>query len=271
MVIRSEGEIAQQRTARVFLQPKKAQRFWQGVYDELGIQVTVPAMPNLTNEQVRSLKKFSFLLIYIPPIDVRRYPKGFVGIYGYDDNWDLRRHTLPGEWVAIETIMKPEYDSNKRGLEYPDDRLMAKLGRTTRSALSYNDLTGGILNHHFIGRFLRIPLRYSLLEEISKLMGFLSQSVLLPSMEQWSFIMNLFYWLRAHRSMPLPDIASTKSSEWCENYYDTEIYGSRVIMGVKSDVSWNGVFSSRPGIQYWGYRRHHTRIEDVGFRVLVAL
>lgn len=122
--------------------PANAQAFWQGVYDELGIKVTVPSVPKLTAEQVKSFDKFGFMLLYLPAITEEQYPSSFV-----KPEWSryftvssIERIPLKGAWVAVETIAKPHYDDAKG---YPNDRLMATLKRTTRFNTSHDDLTGG--------------------------------------------------------------------------------------------------------------------------------
>jgi len=220
--------------AKALLSPAAAQAFWQGVYDELGIKVTVPAVPKLTKKQMKSCGKFNFLLVYLPAITEEDYPEDFVKpAWGkYLDASKIERKPLEGRWVAIETIVKPDWD-NKDG--YPDDRLMAAVKHPSRFNTSHDQLTGGIL------------------ADIAKVTGFPKKGTRLPTAEEWNFIGNLFNWLSEHRSMNLPDLGSTRSWEWCENAYGS---GDRLSVGGSGHVGLAHVYDLWPAL---------------GFRVLAVL
>lgn len=224
-------------TAKALLSPDAAQTFWQGVYDDLGVRVTVPAVPKLTDKQVKSLDKFGFLPVYVPAITENDYPKDFMkpACSRFLAVSSIERIPFEGLWVAVETIAKPNWDDKN----YPDDRLMAAVKRATRFNTSHNDLTGGLL------------------AEIAEKMHFPKKRIRLPSAEEWNLIGNNFNWLCGHRDMPLPDLGSTRSSEWCENAYGM----NRLVVG----DSGNG------GLADVGIGGLDDRDGCFGFRVVIDL
>lgn len=216
-----------------------AQSFWQGVYDKLGIKVTVPAVPKLTEKQLKSLVKFGFLLVYVPAIVEGEYPSGFV-----KPKWDqylnvslIGRKRLSGQWVAVETITKPNWDDPAG---YPDDRLMAAVKRDKRFNTSHDDLTGGLL------------------AKIVEKTGFPKKGTRLPSAEEWNLLANLFNWLRENRSMTLPDLGSTASWEWCSNAFVSEFH---LITG----------YSEAGGLMCVHRDWHDNSHPHIAFRVLAVL
>lgn len=221
---------------------ESAQPFWQSVWDELlgSGKVTVPPVPKLTAKQVKSMERFGFLLMYLPGITEDEYPAGFV-----KPNWSacldvsqIERKPLTGQWIAMETIKKPDLVDP---IGYPDDRLMATLKRTTRFNTSYYDLIGGLI------------------QKIAKVTGFPKKGTRLPSAEEWNLVGNLFNWLYEHRSMPhLPDLGSTCSVERCGNAYCSV---SQLIVG--------NVESGR--LACVGYDWHDGRYSGIAFRVLAVL
>ncbi len=230
------------RDAEALLLPENAQAFWQGVYDELGIEARVPVVPKLTEKQVKSIAKFNFLLIYIPAITEKQYPEHFVKL-AWNEHLSrlfskIERKSLEGQWIAIETIAKPNWD-DKDG--YPDDRLVAMVKYPSlRFNTSYEDLAGGILS------------------DIAKVTGFPKKGTRLPTAEEWNFVGNLFNWLSEHRDMPLPDLGYTNAFEWCENACES---GYLLVVGCSSYGGLAGVYDS------W----HGGSGDGVGFRVLAVL
>lgn len=216
-----------------------AQAFWQGVWDELGVSVTVPSVPKLTAKQMKSIEKFGFLLVFIPAITEEWYPEGFV-----KPSWkryltisSIERLPLMGRWVAVETIAKPHYDDPKG---YSDDRLMAAVQREKRFNVSHDDLTGGLI------------------AKIAKVTGFPKLGTRLPMAEERNLIGNLFNWLREHRQMSLPDLGSTRSWEWCANACGSD---GRLVAGD----------SGSGGLADVSHAHHVRRSGRVAFRVLAVL
>jgi len=221
-----------------WLDPNAAQIFWQRIYDELAIKAVVPVVPKLSEEQVKLIKQYSFLLLYLPAIDEDQFPRGFTRL-----NW---RRSLPGEierlplfsrWIAVETIAKPSYDDSKG---YGVDSLMTAVGCAKRFSTSYADLKNNLLG------------------KIAKATAFPEENVQLSSAEEWNFIGNLFHWLRVHRQRNLPDLGSSDSWEWCVNKYASS---HRLIAGHAYEGGLAGVGDHEPG--------HHCG--DIAFRVLLIL
>lgn len=210
-----------------------AQPFWQGVWDALGVKLTVPPIRKLTKKQAKSLEKFGFLLVFIPAITEAQYPANFIKpAWGkYLDVDAIKRLPLTGQWVAVETIRKPAWNDPKG---YQDDRLMVAVKRDKRFGTSHDALTGGLL------------------EQIAKVTGFPKQGTRLPSAEEWNLIGNLFNWLREHRKMNLSDLGLTSSWEWCQNPYGS---GGRVLVGFfglggLADVNHDWPADSREGVAF---------------------
>ncbi len=229
-------------SAVVTVTPNTAQPFWQGVWDELlgAGRVAVPPVPKLTKKQVKSLDRFGFMLMYLPALDEDQYPEGFA-----KPNWSryleaakIERKPLDGMWVAVETIRKPDFDDPTG---YPDDRLMAAVKKQSRFNTSWDDLHEG-----------------GLLQKIAKAAGFPQKGTRLPTAEEWNLVGNLMNWLREHRSLPLPDLGSTRSWEWCENTCESR---NRLYVG----------YSERGGLAYVGAGWLDHSYDNLGFRVLAVL
>ena len=223
---------------------RNAQVFWQTVYDDLlgAGTVTVPPLPMITEKQMKSIDRFNFLLMYIPPLIEDQYPEGFV-----KPAW--RKHLvgstftpmlLKSTWVAVETIMKPHKDDPKG---YPDDRLMAALKRPSRRNTSSDEIVNGLLT------------------EISRATGFPRKGTRLPSLAEWNFIGNLMQWLYDHREMDLPRLGSTRSWEWCQDAPSDDF---RLVIGSSEHGGLAAVGSG------WREGPHGQR-DDNGFRLLVDL
>jgi hypothetical protein len=219
--------------------PEDAQAFWRGVYDELDMNVAVPAMSALTDKQIKSLDKFNFLPVYIPSISEDKYPEGFIkpAWSKYLDVSEIERKPLKGGWVAIETIAKPDWNDPAG---YAEDRLMAAVKRSSRFNTSHDDLEQGLL------------------KAIAEATGFPKKGTRLPTAEEWNFMANLFNWLREHRGMRLPDLGATNSWELCKNAYGS---GRFLIVGNRESGELAGVY----------LRRHGGRDGNVSFRVLAVL
>lgn len=217
-------------------------RLWmQNVYNALGIQCEVPLPPVLTPRQKKSMKKYGFRLFFIPAVTEERYQAKFVTL-----NWakyltleSIERQPLPGRWVVVETISKPNYDDPAG---YPNDALARALKLTQRFAVSWDDLhnEGGLLSR------------------IAKITGLPKKSTRLPTAEEWNFLGNLFLWLNANRNESLPDLGSTNSWEWTENSYGS---GRRLIVGGRG----------YGGLSYVYCRWHYSHYDRIGFRVLAVL
>ncbi|MEO5927768.1 MAG: hypothetical protein ABIP96_03820 [Patescibacteria group bacterium] len=219
--------------------PEDAQAFWQSVYNELGLKIAVPTVPVLTETQVKSLDRFGFMLVFIPNISEEQYPACFVkpAWSEYLNVERIKHEPLEGQWVAIETIAKPDCDDDA---DYAEDRLMVAVRHDKRLHTSHNALTGGLL------------------ERVAKATGFPKKGTRLPTAEEWNFVGNLFNWLREHRSMSLPDLGSTNAWEWCQNTYTSV---SQLIVG-------NAALGGLADVDDGWYGHGH---DGIGFRVLAVL
>lgn len=223
------------------LEAESLRTWMQNVYNELGIPCEVPLPPVLTTKQQKSMKKYGFRLFFIPTVTEERYQAKFVTL-----NWakyltleSLERQPLPGRWVVVETISKPNWDDPA---DYPNDILAMALKLAKRFAVSWDDLhnEGGLLSR------------------IARITGLPKKSTRLPTAEEWNFLGNLFLWLNANRNETLPDLGSTNSWEWTENTYGS-VY--RLIVGDREYGGLADVHSS--------FRNDHR--ENIAFRVLAVL
>ncbi|MFA5184999.1 MAG: hypothetical protein WC551_00740 [Patescibacteria group bacterium] len=178
--------------------PEDAQTFWQMVWDELAIEIggriIVPSVPRLTDKQRKSIVRYRLIPVYVPENIEDRYPDTFVkpnwGMFIQEPRHEGRIHS--GKWVAVETVEKPNFNT----VGYPDDQLAAALKLGNRFTVDWTH-------------------RSILLRTFASLTGFAKSGARLPTVREWNFIANMFNWLRAHRSLNLPDLGSTHSSEWC--------------------------------------------------------
>ncbi len=221
--------------------PERDEQVWmRDVYRELGLEVEVPPVPKLTERQTKSLSRFGFRLFFVPAIGEDKYPASFVKpAWGkHLDVSQIERRPLPGKWVVVETIPKPDW-SDPKG--YGEDRLGASLKLERRFGVSWDDLhQGGIL------------------EKVAKVTGFPRKSVRLPTAEEWNFLANLWRAILSLRGEILPDLGSTDSWEWCLNAYgsDDRLFAGYREYGGLSDVD-----------RDW----HDYRLDGLGFRVLAVL
>lgn len=217
-------------------------RFWmQNVYRELGLRVDVPPVPKLTPKQQKSFSRFTFRLFFVPRIGEDSYPSYFVKpAWGRDlETRRIERRVLLGEWVGVETIAKPNYQSG----DYHEDRLAEAIGLKSRFSVSWDELYDG-----------------GLLAKIAKVTGFPKRATRLPTAEEWNFLANLMGWLNSEQGKKhFPLLGSTDAWEWCANVYDSP--NRRLLVGSSDHGGLTNVNS------YW-HSDHGVR---VGFRVLVEL
>lgn len=217
--------------------------WWQKFYDDLGINIEIATAPILTEEQIESVERYRLMLLWIPKIQEKDYPKNFVKLslrtFAHPDQ--VERRPLNGEWVLVETIAKPE-SKNQEG--YPNDTLLGLIEEMeSRFDISWNDLHEGNLQRHLLSRF-------------GKKMSF--ENVSLPTAEQWNWTANVMNHIRVTYSVPLPDLGATHSGEWCENAYGTE---ARVYVGFRLNGGLAGV----------GNALARGSMSSVAFRILVTL
>lgn len=232
------------RKLQALLNPKGGTKFLPGgiitpefYEEEFGIAVG----PRLTDEQAAKLEKYGFRILFIPAITEDKYPESFSKPeWGrYLNIADIKRQPLPGRFVAIETIAKPNWDDPNG---YPDDKLGQVLGLKSRFGVSWDELYG----------------KDGILAKAAQVLGFPSEQVRSPYAEEYNFVGNMFNYLRNKFNEPLPDLGSTNSWEWCENVYGSN---SRLIGGGRE----------RGGLAGVHCRWRGTHDGNVAFRVLVVL
>ena len=210
--------------------------FWEQVWEAiLGKQVNVPPVPRLKAKTKKATEEYLLMLLFLPAITEADYPAEFV-----KPAWSkhltvssIQRRPLPGRWVIVETIRKPNWN-DPQGYGDGNDPLTKALGLAKRFAISWNTLH----ETHF--------------PATAKLLGLSKKAVRLTTTEEWNLIGNLFLWLNRHRNMTLPDLGSTNSWEWCENAYDDDarlVVGSREGGGL-ADVLYDWHGSARCGIGF---------------------
>lgn len=200
--------------------------FWEQCWEEiLQRKINVPAVPKLKGKTKKAIEKYKLMLVFLPVITEDEYTEGFVKpAWGrYLDSSQIERRHLPGKWVLVETIAKPNWDDPQG---YGEDPLGKDLNLTTRFKISWDHLTATIM------------------PTAAKLYGLPRRAVHHSTAEEWNLIGNLFNWLKANRSMDLPDLGSTNSWEWCLNAFassDALVVGDRGHGGL-ADVSrdWRG-------------------------------
>ncbi|MFC1788136.1 hypothetical protein ACFLZY_02870 [Patescibacteria group bacterium] len=219
------------------------QAFWQEVWNEiLDREVEVPSLSKLKKKTIFELDGHSFMLMFIPELTEDDYPAGFIKPnWGrYLDISDVKRLALPGRWVAVETIFKPNWD-DKRGYGHGRDTVAEALGLESRFYVSWDSL------------------KATHLPALAKVLSLRKAALRLTSAEEWNLVGNLFLWLQEHREMKdLFDLGSTNSWEWCEN---TSGAGARLVVGCSGRGGLAGVGVSWPGS---GGGR-------IGFRALAVL
>ncbi len=194
--------------------PEEAQAFWQGVWDELALEIggriIVPPVPRLTDKQRKSIAKFRLLLVYIPALNEDRYPPNFV-----KPDWgtlireeETEHLPLRSMWIAVETFRRSEINDETVGLPMVE-------AQPERYGLSFNYVQ---------------ELR---LKEIAHATGMPLKGTHLPSVEQMCFIANIFNWLHEQRRLELPDLGMGCSWEMCHNRYGS---GGRLIAGGSTTV-----------------------------------
>jgi len=220
--------------------------FWAAALTEyFGFQVEVPFPPALNRRQERMFKRYGFLMAFLPGVSEDQFPAGAVkpDWRKYFDVRATERIPLRGRWVAVETIRKPDYVGKK----YPNDALMSDIGVESR------------FGHPYSGKGEGDDVVEDILPKVAAAIGFDAKRVMLPSVEEWNLVGNLFDWLRHNRDMSeLPDLGATNAWEWCRNSCGS---GYGLFAGDCKDGGLSAVYK----------RWHCTRCVSAAFRVLVVL
>ncbi len=213
--------------------------FWSKI---LGKPVEVPPLPHLRPKTVVAICEYKFAVIFLPAISETEYPYDFI-----KPKWRqyycqprIKRWPLPGRWVLVETIKKPDWNE-PGGYGIGDaDPLARALGLETRFGHSWDVLTE------------------TYLPKAAGILGVPENSTRHPSAEEWNLVANRLNWLRTKQNEPWPDQGSTHSREWCENACK---YDGRVVIG---HATYDGLANVH------GLQRDKVDA-DIGFRVLVVL
>lgn len=227
------------------------QKFWDQIPFKISTPLPVPFMPLLTSWQLTSLERFSFLPLHTPRITEAEYPESFVTpTWARDiDASRVESKPLTGEWIAIETIEKPDCEEckpdfyGKSSLQlYPADALFMAMRISSRFEKSWE----GIHDERFF-------------KWVEKQIGFPQFKLRLPSIEEWVFAANVFNWIEGtNLRRTLPNLLSTNSKEWCENRYDEE---GAVVTGLDAV---NGPWLA-------GQFNRFTKGTNLGFRIVAEL
>lgn len=223
-------------------EPRDDQAYEAGLWSEIiGRKVDVPAPPAMNEETMAASALCRLQRVFLPRFTEVDYPPTFVKV-----EWGKRlveasivRHTLEGVWVLMENIPKPSFDDPAG---YGDDPLALAMGLTTRFDVSFD------------------ALHSTNLPQLAKLLGVPERQVRYPFAEEWNLYANRLNWLREHRGANLPDLGSTRSWEWCENFYDVD-NGVRIVVGNHRHGGLAGVDRNS---SYQGF-------PHIGFRVVVVL
>jgi len=231
------------------------QGYWSRVWEELlGRTIDVPPVPKLKSKTRAAIESYRLLLVYLPALKVdsnQPFHRWFVGIdwprfNGYTVLVDERR--LPGRWILVETIRKP--NAHEDYLYDPDgdlDLVALQLGLTGRTHLSWNAVAT-----------LLAP-------KFARCCGLPPRAVRLPTLEEWNTIANLFLWLQMYRSRNLPTLGNSNLYEWTDTkHFDRD---SRYIIGS------NTYRTERVnGISYITCERIDlSTLNNVGFRFIAIL
>lgn len=203
----------------------------------LGFKVEVPEPPKLNRKQSRALKKYGFRMFFIPAITEEQYPEHIVTPeWGFGEYCNLERIPLPGRWIAIETIERQDVDDDSRedDVLMPDIKVESRFGRPC-TGNRFPEERGSVVDEV-------LPL-------VSRRLGFgeRPEDVMVPSIEEWNFLGNLFIWLVANRDEKLPDLGDGGEYwEWCRNSGGTLVgsysadEGSGEVKGIENLVPGQG-------------------------------
>lgn len=216
--------------------------FWAQVWEEvLGRKLDIPPVLKISGKTKAAIVAYHLMPVYLPVITEEDYPTDFI-----KPQWgqhltvsDIQRRPLPGRWVIVEMIVKPNWD-DENGYGNGIDPLAQALGLTSRFSISWDTLHE---THH---------------PATANILGLSKKAVRLPTAEEWNLIGNLFLWLNANRNMNLPDLGATNSWEWAENTFGDD---ARLFVGYRGHGGLADVFCCWRGV------RHGL----IGFRVLAVL
>lgn len=213
---------------------------WQLI---LGRSIKIPRLPKKYGSAYRLLNDLGFSMFFLPKITEADYPQSFAktkwGEMGLDHEVEIQHCPLPGRWVAVESVGKPNW-AESQSYGAGQDPLAQYLGLPSRFADSWQ-------------RIKRVHLF-----RLAKQLKVKAKFVRFPTIEEWNLIHNLFLWFNEKYQAGFPDLSETNSWEWCENSCGPQ---GKLIVGGRR----NGVIPAVHG--YWA---HQGRM-SIGWRSVVLL
>ena len=205
--------------------------FWSEFYAQRfpEIKCTLPTMRGTKPKTRGWIDDGSLLPIYLPTAFTSAiFPEGWIKPdWGrHIDASQIAHHPLPGRWVVIELVRKPNWD-DQRGYGDGKDRLALELGLQTRFKISWDHL------------------RATLCPQVAKFWGL--KAIRPLTAEEWNFFGNVLLELNRLHGTSFQDLGATASWEWTESAYGSD---SRVLVGDRDDGGLGAVrrgWSSDPG------------------------
>lgn len=218
--------------------------FWSEFYAQKfgGLRITVPAVRVVSAKTRSWIDDGSLLPIFLPKqMTQETYPAGWIrSDWGrHIDAGQIKHHPLPGRWVVVEIIRKPDWN-DPRGYGKGNDRLARELALQTRFKISWDHL------------------RATLCPQTAKLWGLKKAAVRPLTAEEWNFFGNILLELNRLHGTQFQDLGATASWEWIENACGSDC---RVLVGSRDGGGLASVSSC------WS----HDPYDGVGFRLLGVL
>lgn len=190
------------------------QAFWTGFYAQKfgALKLTLPALPRINTNTRERIDDGSLLPIFLPKqITQNAYLANWVrSDWGrHIDASSIKHYPLPGRWVVIELVRKPDW-SDQRDYGNGNDRLARELGLQTRFKISWDHLHA------------------TLCPKTANLWGLKKAAVRPLTAEEWNLFGNVLLELNRLHGTQFQDLGATTSWEWTENACGS---GGRVFVG----------------------------------------
>lgn len=220
------------------------QAFWSEFYAQKfgALKLTLPALPRFNTKTRGWIEDGNLLPIFLPAEVIQdAYPASWIrSDWGrHIDASQIKHHPLPGRWVVVELIRKPDWNDGSGYVE-GNDRLARELNLSTRFMVSWDHL------------------RATLCPKTAQLWGLKKAAVRPLTAEEWNFFGNILLELNKLHGTQFPDLGATASWEWTESAYGS-VY--RVLVGRRGG---GGIAGVSRGLSYYPH-------DGVGFRLLGVL
>ena len=216
--------------------------FWTQFYAQKfgALNITIPPLPRLSRKIRERIDDGSLLPIFLPTtLTQDDYPEDWIkSDWGrFIDDKQITHHPLPGRWVVIELVYKPDwYDPLSYG--GGNDLLARELNLKTRFRLS--------LDH----------LRANLYTQTVELWDLKKSAVRSLFAEEWNHFGNILLELNRLHGTQFQNLGATASWEWTQNAYgsvDRVFVGYRGHGGLAAvDRGWSGHPSVNVGFRLLG-------------------